>query len=455
MVVHTISTVISDSTNKITRNYIVDDNSYAEILPESFKSNKIWKKKILPSSSSNYNVIVKHSPKTVYEAIEGINVFGQLNELEYSANFQSILLPNDDDNNATNYNNLRYSIIRYYFKASHDLYVCKNDDADDRQQETIITNNYLPNAIKINANSILRIDYNKYTRSLLQITAKLKFFKDKFCLGNTKTTYTGAVEVPIPELKNHLSKDCGILVSSECYSRKRTIIYWYLQLKHRATIYCMRVAFRYETDVTNTPIQYYECNVECEDPISGAHFIECFDLIYKYYKTMAHQYNAIQPMYPDLQEPLDLTTTQRQTLQTFEIIPEPNHQLSSSSSFQSLYSSLPPLSPPPQLEPQYPDGSTWCKLKEFISSQPSSSSSSSSTLQRQQQQQSEEKQNGEALQPLPQTAELVKFLSVLSYNNFITPCLDPKCIFNFKHSKMTNQNYDTVDFHNIADTFTF
>lgn len=344
----------------------LDTADPVKILPESFTSNVIWRKKTL-----NECIVENHSPAMAYNSIYGLNVFGPLNEMEYSANFQSTLPPPSYTDNYC------YSIIRYYYKQSHDLYI-----NDANATKVLISNNYLPDARKVQADSILRIDFDANSGGTLShVTAKLKLFKDKFNIDNTKVTYTGAIEVPVPELHN-------VIKASQCYSRKRIITYWYLRMKHCNSTYRMRIAFRRDVDQPQQQQQHYECNVECEDLINGARFMECFDLIYKYYKTMAKYYNAIIPMYRGLQEPQDLTPEQRKTLRTFKVIAEPS-----------------------------------------ASSQ----------------------------QPLPQTEELVKFLSVLSYNSFNDDddnSLYPKCIFKFNHSAMCELPNNQVDSHNIDDDCT-
>lgn len=260
-----------------------------ELLPETFTIDCIVRRQSSKAATMQKLHLIP-SPKVIYDSIEGIQAFGPLNEIEYSANFR-VFSPIDETNE------LCYRMIRYYYISHIDLYV----------NGLKISNNYMKDSYRIKARSILRSDYSMDTNELIETTSKLKLLKDKFNFMYITCSLTGSIEVKVPELMDSFKL-------GERFTRKRYIIYWYLQMIHRNNKYNMRIAFRRQhLD------QPYECNVECEDAINGNEFIEIFDLIYKYYKTMAQENKSIQPLCKDI-EPLDLTRIQLETLSSFQLV---------------------------------------------------------------------------------------------------------------------------------------
>lgn len=272
-----------------------DDDDDSHIIAESTKCPFILRKSSKATAMNHLYAI--QSPKDIYNTVSGIQAFGRLNELEYSSNFkvynQEIKQTNDQS----------YRMIRHYHKAAIDVFVngCK------------ISTGYIKDSCRIATTAVLRIDYDADTGAVLNVSSKLKLFNDKFNFLGSTVSLTGAIEVDVPELAETLAK-------SQHFTQRRDITYWYLQMVHRNRQYHMRIAFR-----RTSPIKPYECNVECEEQISGSQFLECFDLIYKYYKTMCQKLKYIQPLHDDV-EPLDLTFHQQQTMATFTQISKDEYQ---------------------------------------------------------------------------------------------------------------------------------
>lgn len=228
-------------------------------------------------------------------------IWGVLNEIEYSANinFKHAKIANE-----CNFKNGIINKERYYFNKKINLYY----------DSSKISTQYFENCLQTVGDVFTRIDYCVDRPSVA--STKIKVVKSWFAFDKCSYKLTGSIEVDFPELQT--------INRLECFSRKRYFTYWGIQLTCNGVDYLFRVAFRRE----NVDRDDYECNIECEDLISGSNFIKCFDLLYKYYK---HQYNLqdgfITPII-DGQQPAtdccnieDLTDEQKRILATIRHVP--------------------------------------------------------------------------------------------------------------------------------------
>lgn len=216
--------------------------------------------------------------------------FGVFNEIEYSANmkFKNIARFSKCDGVMEK--------MRYYFKDTIKLF--HNDD--------YISTTYIDGSREFYCDLVTRVDYFIKSNSPDVITSKLKVVKNKFNYCDVTYSLTGSIEIDFPELKNALSK----MSPPTTYTRCRRVIYWNLLLTIDDKDYTFRIAFR-QSNFNNN----YECNIECEDLISGSDFINCFDLLSKYYKRMYIVQNGyISPLILDPRYEILLLSSKQQTI---------------------------------------------------------------------------------------------------------------------------------------------
>lgn len=229
-------------------------------------------------------------------------VFGRLNEIEYSANimFEDPIIATTSDIK----NGIRVK-HRVYYKDNRSLYY----------NDLKISTRCFSECKKISDILIfLRVDYHKNDNNMVYASSKLKVLQEKFVWEKCEYVLTGSIEVDVRDVKTLVANTPSL------YHRSRFITSWILRLKHRGQSYRFEVAFRKDTLSSMT-----ECNIECEDEISAANFIECFDLMYKYYKYQYIHYNRnITPLINDVLDCtkfVDLTLIQIETLITLQHVP--------------------------------------------------------------------------------------------------------------------------------------
>lgn len=250
--------------------------------------------RIIQLENKKHEVIVDRFPG-IDEFINNTNnIFGNFNEIEYSTNvFFKNLTINYPPNTHVNKH------IRYYFNHYTRIYINNN----------ILSTDYMIDSNCVDVKIITRVDYatDDVNCALDDISVKLKLIKKDFRYNDVSYRLTGSLEIPMNEFK-------PILLDR--YSRKRRIDHWMLAMTHRGKYLVFRVAFRKENFNGND----YTCNIECESRIEPASFIECSDLLYKYYKQQYIMNNdAIQPIVDYIRIPL-LTTEQKKTLKTLTFL---------------------------------------------------------------------------------------------------------------------------------------
>lgn len=184
--------------------------------------------------------------------------FAPFNEVEYSANIK--------------FKNVKFIKSKYVYEKER-FYI--NDTIKLFQNQHYASTVYFDNSIEVDGDIYIRFDYIPEFNGTDVVTSKLKVAKSKFNYYGVTYSLTAAIEIEFPELNSAMKT----LPKPSSYSRRRQFIYWTVTLMVDSLIYKFRVAFRQLKNDDN-----YECNIECEDPISGSDFIECFDLLSKYYK---------------------------------------------------------------------------------------------------------------------------------------------------------------------------
>lgn len=224
--------------------------------------------------------------------------WGDLNEIEYSTNikFEDVTIDTTSDCVKTN--------IRYYFNNYIDVFF----------DENILSTTYFEKSRKTTANIFTRIDYGVETKELDDITVKVKVCKKAFQWNNVSYKLTGSIEIKLDDFKP---------IQLEHYTRKRYFAYWMLRLIHRSNQFIFRIAFRRNSTNNNDDLKNtYQCNIECEDSINPADFIECADLLYKYYKQQYIENDKLlKPIVENITNIENLTKEQQLTLNTFQLLP--------------------------------------------------------------------------------------------------------------------------------------
>lgn len=252
---------------------------------------------VIQLENKKHKLTTEHFPVIGEFITEDTNIFGPLNEVEYSTN---ILFKNVTINPAPNAHVTEH--IRYYFNSYTRLYV----------NSSRLSTEYLVDGRHVDVKIITRVDYvadRNGAEALVvdDISVKLKLIKEDFRYNEVSYRLAGSIEVPLPEFKPMLL---------DGYSKRRQFKHWMLGMTHRTKYLVFRVAFRKEREDSND----YTCNIECECQIEPASFIECADLLYKYYKQQYIVNNGcIQPLYEYTKIPV-LTKDQQNTLKTFAFI---------------------------------------------------------------------------------------------------------------------------------------
>lgn len=261
------------------------------------------------------------------------SIWGEPNEIEYSANilFRDLKL----DVEKKFHGDILHKVRRYYEMPVDIFY---NDER--------ISNKPFEDANISTYPIVLRVDTHIGGLLAQVVTSKLKIAQTKFAWADCSYKLTAALEIP--------SNDVNIKLNDFSVPTKtREFTYWALRLHtpdSNGRSYVFRIAFRRNLNklkpktlddtkymlTNNSTIDErrkfkvdmhkfgydYECNIECEDYISGSEFIECFDAIFKYYKWQYENCNrTIQPICLKFKTATnldDLTTRQIATLDTLE-----------------------------------------------------------------------------------------------------------------------------------------
>lgn len=233
----------------------------------------------------------------IYTQINDSNcIFGHFNEVEYSTNiaFRDMKLKSGPHSPIV-------KMIRYYFNYYTRTYI-KGDT---------VSSDYMPDSQPKDIKLVTRIDYVEKGEKLEvdNITVKLRMVKKDFRYDGVSYRLSGALEVPMNDF---------VPIQLDGYSKKREVNYWMIGLTHRKENFLFRVAFRREC----LDVDDYVCNIECECYIDPASFIECTDLLYKYYKQQyIENKGVIQPVF-ECKKLAFLTKDQNNTLKTIKYIDE-------------------------------------------------------------------------------------------------------------------------------------
>lgn len=286
---------------------MIDDKHVTILLPQenTISNNTISNTKRLPNILLHTNVenvcmSFKKNKENYLTSIHDIlstkpqiRNFGNFNEIEYSTDvtFKDVIIHAPQASRMT----------RHYFKNQIELFF----------DPIMMSTQYFDNASLITADIVMRIDYcHDDEKTVKNISSKLKVAKEKFYWNNVAYKLTAAIELDMSDYQPLLL---------EKTSRTRKIIYWFVQMVHRETEYCFRVAFRQDDLLQNS--NNYLCNIECENEIPPADFIECADLLFKFYKT---QYivngGLVEPLANIENSIVGLTPDQLLTLSTFKIL---------------------------------------------------------------------------------------------------------------------------------------
>jgi len=210
---------------------------------------------------------------------------GYLNEIEYSANIRcaNVSFSSSDARILKN--------VRYYFENVQTLFI--NDEklsteflhSDPKHKSDSCE---MLNYAAISANVATRLDYNT-NNELVDVTAKFKVASEKFIYNKCRYALTGSIEIPLPELMPHTNPP-------QKFHQRKYIRYWYMAIDlpgyicrdtgkiSPSTSFKFRIAFRNQKSFDDNLVN--QCNIECEDLITGIDFIKSFDLLFKYYKHM-------------------------------------------------------------------------------------------------------------------------------------------------------------------------
>lgn len=291
----------SSSTSSLTEN--TNKNIKPELFDEVECSERVYK--VCGKKTENAETlpsIAELAKKKKYSA-----VFGKLNEIEYSANivFEDPIIATTSDIK----NGIRIK-HRVYYKDERPLYY----------NDVKISTRYFDGCEEIAGIPIfLRVDTNTHgdddddnDGKMVCASSKLKVLRKKFVWEKCKYVLTGSIEVDVRDVETLIAN------KPSAHHRERFVTFWALHLRHRGRSYRFEVAFRKESADSSR----YECNIECEDEISAANFIECFDLLYKYYKYQyIHCNRNITPIINEILDYtkfVDLTPIQIKTLTTLQ-----------------------------------------------------------------------------------------------------------------------------------------
>lgn len=261
----------------------------------------LWKRQ--PNTNSYENLanvirVYKKKPSTnivsIYELMHhnpNAKVFGNFNEIEYSTN-------------------VKFFNVKIKTDAKRIRRCIYNDQIEVYFNELIMSTKYFPNSKQMDANIFTRIDCANNGQNPTDITAKLKVCTKAFNWNNATYKLTAAIEVSLKEYP---------AVGMSNPSKSRVFFFWNIQMEHEKNKYTFRIAFRQDAKLIGT--DNYVCNIECEDLICAAHFVECSDLLTRYYETQYRRATdgAIQPLVSNLDVP-DLTDAQAKTLKTFKLV---------------------------------------------------------------------------------------------------------------------------------------
>lgn len=184
------------------------------------------------------------------------HMVGEFNELEYSGNIRFYDCSVFSDITIQQF-------TRIYVISDHPIYHYEN------KFSTIPFKNCKLVFIRI----VTRFDYESEVLTL--VTSKFKVLREKFTYRDVTYSLTASIEVEFPELKDAIKYEI-------MGGKTKRIMCWSLLLIIDSNNYKFRIAFRKALNADI--VADYECNIECEDYISGPDFIVCFDLISKFYK---------------------------------------------------------------------------------------------------------------------------------------------------------------------------
>lgn len=221
--------------------------------------------------------------------------FMPFNEVEYSANIKFRNLKIDKSSNYV------YEMERFYINDTIPLFC----DASR------VSTEHFENCTPFNAEINTRLDYEEGLLTL--VTSKLKVLKTNFNYCKVTYALTAAIEIEFPELKYAL---INLPQPSKLkYTKRKKFIFWRVSLMVDSIIYKFNIAFMQSS-------KGYDCNIECEDPISGSIFIECFDFLSKYYKRQyIIQDKTIFPIVEDMDyNKIKLTPGQIEIANTLRLI---------------------------------------------------------------------------------------------------------------------------------------
>lgn len=122
------------------------------------------------------------------------------------------------------------------------------------------------------------------------ISVKVKAIQESFNCKGVSYNLSKSLEV---DLKN-IRFDCMHRVKTS-FTKRLAMTYWAVKGTFRKASYTFRVCFRSQLDADDP--RKFECNIECEDPISGSNFEECFDALFWYYKGIYETcFGKIEPL---------------------------------------------------------------------------------------------------------------------------------------------------------------
>nr|WOJ45385.1 GrBNV gp43-like protein [Apis mellifera nudivirus] len=267
-------------------------------------------------------------------------LFGQPNEIEYSANVifsggDMLKLPETTDDNY-----YVYSGWRDYYTT--EVAITYDNDNLSCMEPTLEKS--------INFTSALRIDRQPWSSNQLTASAKLKVYKRNiFLAGLYKITLTGAIEASLSnDFIFPLRKHDSLAVYSLPRGNKSLLLrYWGVAFRIKdmdddddeiAHHIIFRVCFRQPASIFNdnkgtlpyrVPGSDTRCNIECEDNISGDLFVRILRILYFYYRYQFEHYGGLVLPYradftPDMIEELD--PEERNIASTYTHIPLHNQQ---------------------------------------------------------------------------------------------------------------------------------
>jgi hypothetical protein len=291
------------------------------------KSDSVYPQTKKKNNNNGTSSSSEGSQLPLFDISQSGNIFGKLNEIEYSANIvfrDAPTFPPIENGVCEN--------VREYFSTDMELFM-------DLEK---ISNAYFDCSISKQFNVVFRIDrerkkgkdantVNDDTEKISKSSVKVKVFKEVFVCRGVKASLTGSVELPYNDISLERKQNDRFEGSSSSPpsplpsqllpingNKRLRIVYWNVIFTHSERRYVFKVAFRFHEFMSAG--SKVLCNIECESMISGEMFMIIFHLLYSYYKQQFDRFNGfIHPTHPEFRivETKGISDFQRKLAETY------------------------------------------------------------------------------------------------------------------------------------------